>query len=87
MQRLPNKLFEMTQQGVPESAVQHIFDALIHAEENGFRFVNVYQGEETAFRFTNNRKEAHQQLSMWLRRSGLPGIGFVHTGETWDERK
>jgi hypothetical protein len=46
----PEQLFEMTKSGVSEETVQHIFDALIHAEENGFRFVNVYQGDEITFR-------------------------------------
>jgi hypothetical protein len=57
MNKLPQKLFEMSQHGVSEDDIQFIFDALIHAEENGKRFVNVYQNGETTFLFTNDQSK------------------------------
>ncbi len=83
MKRLPPKLFEMSRQGVDEDQIQFIFDALIHAEETGRRFVNVYQGEETTFLFTNDEAQANQQLALWTQRFGGNPIGFVNTGDTW----
>ena len=42
MKKLPPKLFELSQNGVSEEDIQHIFDALVHAEEERIQFVNVY---------------------------------------------
>jgi hypothetical protein len=86
MNKLPQKLFEISQQGVSEEEIQFIFDALIHAEENGKRFVNVYQNGETTFLFTNDQKQADQQLRMWIERTARPAVGFVNNGETWEVR-
>jgi hypothetical protein len=87
MKNLPQKLFDMTEQGVPEADVQFIFDALIHAEEQGNPYVNVYQGDETTFLFTNDGKQADQQLRFWRERVGRPAIGFVYIKGDWQERK
>lgn len=83
MKSLPHKLFEMSEQGVDEDQIQFIFDALVHAEENGTRFVNVYQGDETTFLFTSDEVQADQQLSLWAKRVGGNPIGFVNSGDTW----
>jgi hypothetical protein len=86
MKKPPPKLFEMSQQGVDDDTIQFIFDALIHAEDSGKRFVNVYQaGGEPGFLFTNDQREADQQFRMFGR-TGKPGIAFIFTGETWEER-
>jgi hypothetical protein len=86
MKSLPPKLFEMSQKGVEEATIQFIFDALLHAEENDKRFVNVYQdGGEPSFLFTNSEHEAEQQLRMWGR-ARKPALAFVNTGDTWEER-
>jgi hypothetical protein len=78
----------MSEQGVGENEIQYIFDALVHAEENGNRFVNVYQdgANEPKFLFTNNQAEADQQLSRWRERVGKPCLGFFNSGDTWEER-
>jgi hypothetical protein len=88
VKKLPSKLFEMSQQGVSEAKIQFIFDALVHAEENGSRFVNVYDDgeEEPKLLFTNDLKQADQQLRFFADRVGCPVIGFVDSGDTWEER-
>jgi hypothetical protein len=88
MKKMPPKLFEMSEQGVSENEIQYIFDALIHAEDNGDRFVNVYRDgtDEPKFLFTNNQTEADQQLSRWRESVGKPSLGFFNSGETWEER-
>lgn len=86
MGKLPPKLFEMSQQGASDDEIQFIFDALIYAAENGKRFVNVYQNGEATFLFTNDQKQADQQLLMWVERTRRPALGFVNAGETWEVR-
>ena len=77
----------MVQQGVPEDDVQFIFDALIHAEEQGNRFVNVYMNGETAFLFTNDAKQADQQLVKMRDMAQRHVIGFENVEGDWQERK
>jgi hypothetical protein len=86
MKQLPPRLFEMSQQGANEDEIQLIFDALIYAEENGRRFVNVYQNGEATFLFSNDQMQADQQLRMWVERTGRPAIGFVRASDTWEVR-
>jgi hypothetical protein len=87
MKKMPQKLFELIEQGADEAEVQHIFDYLIHAEEQRKRFVNVYQGKETGFLSTNDLKEADQQLRMYRERVKVPVIGFENRDDDWHERK
>ena len=87
MKGMPQKLFDMAQQGVPEDDVQFIFDALIHAEEQGNRFVNVYMNDETAFLFTNDAKHADQQLFRMREDAKRKAIGFENVEGNWQERK
>ncbi|MCW5691610.1 MAG: hypothetical protein KIT48_04535 [Pseudolabrys sp.] len=86
MKVMPQKLFDMVQQGVSEDEVQIIFDALIHAEEQGKVYVNAYQGDETTFLFTNDGKQADQQLSFFREKVRRPAIGFVNFDGDWQER-
>ena len=71
MNKLPQKLFEISQQGVSEEEIQFIFDALIHAEENGKRFVNVYQNGETTF-FIHQRSKASRSAASHVDRTHRP---------------
>lgn len=87
MKSMPQKLFDMVQQGVPEDDVQFIFDALIHAEEQGNHFVNVYMNSETTFLFTNDAKQADQQLRKFQDLTGRQIIGFENVEGHWHERK
>lgn len=84
---MPPKLFDMIKEGALESEIQFIFDALIHAEEQGVHFINVYQNGETTFLFTEDVQKADQQLHMFRERTSKTAIGFANTGETWEERK
>jgi hypothetical protein len=84
---MPQRLFEMTEQGVSESDIQFIFDALIHAEEQGNLYVNVYQGvPETTFLFSNDREQADQQLKFFREKVRKPAIGFEEIDGHWHER-
>lgn len=87
MKSMPQKLFDMTEKGVPEADVQFIFDALIHAEEQGSQYVNVYQGAEITFLFTNDRTQADQQLRKFRQHISHPSIGFENIDGHWHERK
>jgi len=86
MKSLPPKLLEMTMQGSSEEEIQYIFDALVHAEEQGQMFVNVYQAEEVSFLFTNDRAQADQQCRKWVQHRGDSVLGFHNTGDTWELR-
>jgi hypothetical protein len=86
MNKMPQKLFDMAEQGADEAEVQHIFDYLIQAEEQRQRFVNVYQADETSFYSTNDLKQADQQLKFFREKVKKPAIGFESRGDTWLER-
>ena len=87
MKKLPPKLFELGQNGVSEEDIQHIFDALVHAEEERIQFVNVYfHDAEPSFLFTNDRPKADQQLRAMIDRAKKQAFGFEASGETWQER-
>ena len=90
MKSLPPKLLEMSQRGVSDEKIQFIFDALIHAEETGNRCVNVYPqdgNDEPRFLFTNDLKQADQQLRFFRERVGSGAMGFLSIGDTWEERQ
>jgi len=87
MKSMPQKLFDMVQQGVAEDDIQYIFDYLMLAEEQGNRFVNVYMNGETSFLSTNDVKQADQQLRMVAERVGRKTIGFENIDGHWHERK
>jgi len=87
MKTMPQKLFDMVQQGASEEEVQIIFDALMHAEEQEKVYVNAYQGDETTFLFTNDGKQADQQLTIFREKVRRPAIGFVSVDGDWQERK
>jgi hypothetical protein len=84
---MPDKLFEMGTQGADEAIIQHIFDAMIEAEERGARFLNVYNYEdsEPGFLFTNDVHEAADQFARAVK-AGSRSLAFVNDGETWNER-
>ena len=83
---MPQKLFDMVQQGVDEDEVQVIFDYLMLAEEQGNRFVNVYMNGETTFFSTNDAKQADQQIQFFRDKVRKPTIGFENVDGDWQER-
>jgi hypothetical protein len=87
VRKLPDKLSQMTDQGVEESIVQYIFDALIEAEKRGVRYLNVYDydAKEPGFLFTNNDREAADQFARSMK-AGKRSLAFINNGETWNER-
>jgi hypothetical protein len=86
MKTMPQKLFDMVQQGVDEDEVQFIFDYLMLAEEQGSRFVNVYMNGETAFFSTNDAKQADQQIKFFRDKVRKPALGFENVKGDWQER-
>jgi hypothetical protein len=86
VKKLPDKLFQMTNQGVDEAIIQYIFDAIIEAEGRGVRYLNVYdyEAKEPGFLFTNNEREAADQFARAVK-AGKRSLAFINNGETWDE--
>jgi hypothetical protein len=87
MKKMPQKLFDMVEEGADQADVQYIFDYLIQAEEQRQRFVNVYQADDISFYSTNDLKQADQQLKFFREKVKKPVIGFENRGDTWHERR